>query len=219
MNEAIVDAQRTSGVFSILSSARVYDGVQRLVGLERLCAELVRTYVKPAAGERPRVLDLGCGTGVIVEHLGPSDYVGVDLSEAYVADARRRLGDRARFVCADVRELDRLPDEGRFDVALMVGLLHHLSDHVAAGVFRAVAARLTDGGRLVTIDPTFAAGAHPIGRFVASRDRGRHVRSPGGYVRLAREGFSRVTVHVRHDLLRIPYTHAVLECTAARSDR
>lgn len=214
-----MEAQRTSGVFSLLSSARVYDGVQRLVGLERLCGELVRTYVRPAASDRPRVLDLGCGTGVVVEHLGPCDYVGVDLSAAYVEEAKRRFGDRARFVCADVRELDLLPDEGRFDVALMVGLLHHLADDVACGVFRAVAARLTDGGRLVTIDPTFAAGAHPIGRFVASRDRGRHVRSPGGYVRLAEEGFSRVAVHVRHDLLRIPYTHAVLECTAVRAHR
>lgn len=56
--------------------------------------------------------------------------------------------------------------------------------------------------------------AHPqslLARAVIARDRGQHVRS-AEYTSLARSVFSQVTPFQREDLLRIPYTHCVLEC-------
>ena len=40
------------------------------------------------------------------------------------------------------------------------------------------------------------------------------MRAAAEYERLAREAFPVVVRTVRHDLLRVPYTHAILECTA-----
>ena len=46
------------------------------------------------------------------------------------------------------------------------------------------------------------------------------MRDATGYLALARQVFGDVTPHVRHDLLRIPYTLLVLECfEAARLTR
>jgi SAM-dependent methyltransferase len=55
-------------------------------------------------------LDVGCGTGAlaqtIVERAAPAAVVGVDRSEAFVASARRRIGDpRARFEIGDAQAL------------------------------------------------------------------------------------------------------------------
>jgi SAM-dependent methyltransferase len=57
------------------------------------------------------VLDLACGDGGIAEFLLPRglDYLGADLNEAMVAEARRRLDGRARVERADLNDL--VPDE------------------------------------------------------------------------------------------------------------
>jgi SAM-dependent methyltransferase len=64
-------------------------------------AELIRT-LGPPLEPGDVVLDLGCGDGGLGDHLLPHglSYVGVDASEAMVAAARSRLGDRAEIVHA-----------------------------------------------------------------------------------------------------------------------
>jgi SAM-dependent methyltransferase len=59
-------------------------------------------------GPGDRVLDLACGDGGLAEPLlarGLS-YTGVDASEAMVAAARRRLGDSAEIVRADLNDYE-----------------------------------------------------------------------------------------------------------------
>ena len=82
-------------------------------------------------------------------------------------------------------------------------VLHHVDDETAAELFRLSRMVLEAGGRLVTSDPCFQPEQSPIARFLISRDRGRCVRSPEGYEAIARAVFDDVTVHVRHDLLRV----------------
>jgi len=45
-----------------------------------------------------------------------------------------------------------------------------------------------------------------------SRDRGQYVRESAEYAMLAAQVFPEVRSFVRHDLLRIPYTHVILQC-------
>src|SRR5438309_11901635 len=56
------------------------------------------------------VLDVGCGTGRVTEHLArlvPAGRVlAVDASEEMVELARERLGERAEVRCCDVLDLD-----------------------------------------------------------------------------------------------------------------
>ena len=87
---------------------------------------------------RFRVLDVGCGTGLLAAYvLDAMPYVrlvGVDLSERMVDVARERLGGGARLFCADA---ERLPfSEGAFDVVIMNDTIHHLPD-AARAVFEA----------------------------------------------------------------------------------
>lgn len=64
-----------------------------------------------------RVLDAGCGTGVYTEWLldRGADVVGVDVSEAMLAHARERVGDRAELVRADLGEPLEFAVDDSFD--------------------------------------------------------------------------------------------------------
>ena len=95
---------------------------------------------------------------------------------------------------------------------LATGVLHHLDDDRAVSLFNLARRALKPGGRLVTYDGCFVAGQPKLARFVVSRDRGQYVRESAEYAKLAAQVFTQVRSFVRHDLLRIPYTHVILQC-------
>lgn len=70
----------------------MYDLVQDALGATRARTTLIRDYIRPSPGMR--LLDMGCGTGALLSFLPELDYVGVDLSEQYIAAAKQRNGDR-----------------------------------------------------------------------------------------------------------------------------
>lgn len=59
-----------------------------------------------------RMLDLGCGTGLLLEYCNPPDYVGVDISRAMLAVAHRKFPER-EFRRQDMSALQL--DSGAFD--------------------------------------------------------------------------------------------------------
>jgi SAM-dependent methyltransferase len=208
-------SQITTGVRSVLSRPQVYELWSRMVGGERGRSTLVREYVRPISGAR--ILDLGCGPGELLEFLPESvSYVGVDLSEDYIGRARERFGKRAEFYVGDATSINR--DLGDFDLVLAFGVLHHLDDDQAQGLFRGASRVLRQNGRAITVDPVFAAGQGRAAHLVISRDRGQHVRDRAAYTALASASFPKVTSAVRDNLLRIPYTHCIIECEACTED-
>lgn len=208
-------AQTTKGLRAVLSVPVVYETFQRVVGSPRVRRHLVDRYVatSPGVGRGMRVLDIGCGPGGLVDYLPMDvDYTGTDLSESYIASARRRYGARGRFFAGRVEDLDadRL---GEFDVVIAKSLLHHIDEDEALHLFAVASSVLAPGGRLVTLDAAYTDDMSRASRFVVSRDRGQSILTPEGYEKLARRAFADVEVAVHHDLLRIPYTHVFLSCS------
>ena len=101
-----------------------------------------------------RLLDIGTGTGRVLELLAPriSQGVGVDASKAMLALARSRLA-RAGIGHCSVRLADmyRLPlAAASFDVAVMQMVLHYADD--PAGVLAEAARVVRPGGRLIVVE-------------------------------------------------------------------
>jgi SAM-dependent methyltransferase len=172
-----------------------------------------KTLAKEHIRARPsdRILDVGCGPGSMVPYLPRSEYVGFDANPDYIQQAQRRFPE-AHFTCDRVNEYS-LPQSEYFDIVIALGILHHLDDQEAVQLFRMARRTLKPQGRLITLDGVWVAGQSRFARFLLSRDRGRFVRRAEQYVALASTSFSTVNSTVRHDMLRIPYSHLILECS------
>lgn len=126
-----------------MTQAQTWDP-ERYARNARFVAELgaaVVDLLAPRAGER--ILDLGCGDGVLTAKLASMgcDVVGVDASAPQI-EAARKLGLDARVISGEALDFD-----GEFDAVFSNAALHWMSDQskVIAGVWRA----LKPGGRFV----------------------------------------------------------------------
>jgi len=99
----------------------------------------------PPTGKR--IIDIGGGFGRLVDlYDGFGEIVLMDPSRSQLQDAQRRLGQgRVIYVAANVYEMPFTA--GAFDTAVMVRVLHHLSD--VPGAMRAIHPILRPGGTFV----------------------------------------------------------------------
>jgi SAM-dependent methyltransferase len=149
-------------------------------------ASLARLVAVAALPAGARVLDAGCGPGLVAEAFldAGCEVVGVDLSSEMIRRARlrcERFGERARFERCSLHEL---PLEAPFDACVSRNVLHHIEDPSAFVARQASLAR--PGGVVLAFDlsadadPERAAWADEV-----ERDRDRtHVRTltPGELV-------------------------------------
>ncbi len=200
--------ERLSVLLKLPAGYRLF---QRLVGGESARRTYLTEHAKPAPGDK--LLDIGCGPADILELLPHVNYTGLDLSPEYILAAKQRFGSRGRFYCGDVGVAAMEGEQGSFDLVMSVGVIHHLNDAQASKLFELARRVLRPGGRLVTYDGCYVPRQSRIARWMLAHDRGRFVRTQEEYLRLASAHFSKVESRIRHDLLRIPYTHLIMRCS------
>lgn len=149
-------------------------------------------------------VDAGCGSGRVTAELAKrlpeGRLIAVDGSEAMVAKARERLGDRATYLVADLSELEL--DE-RVDLIFSTATFHWILDHDR--LFARLRENLKPGGRLIAQcggEGNVAEHVEAIAAVAARPDFAPHLAEPtGGWnfasaeqteERLRRAGFSAV---------------------------
>lgn len=113
------------------------------------------------AGPMDAVLDLGCGSGVMLEQAAATaggPLVGYDLSAEAVRRANERLGGRARVVQANLLDLDPA-EAGRFDLIYCVGVFYVTPRQVGDRIVQLIGACLRQGGIALFSYYAGAAGA------------------------------------------------------------
>ena len=112
-----------------------------------------------------RLLDLGIGSGLVeealFERLPDIEVVGIDRSEAMLAQARTRHRGRTnlRLLGGGFEDLDSLDSLGadgsmapRFEFAICVQALHEVADEVKRAVFGFVRRRIAPRGLFLVLD-------------------------------------------------------------------
>lgn len=165
------------------------------------------------------VLDLGCGIGLLTEHLSSPDikYLGLDISRGFVEVAARRYADRAGV---SFRVADIMAEETReqFDVVTLLNTLH-LPGLGAPELLRKAHRTLRPGGRVIVSGPTSSGSFRSVedeivrqlekdgklkgneGQLEALREADRKILTENGYycsaegmaALLRHSGFSKVT--------------------------
>jgi SAM-dependent methyltransferase len=159
---------------------------------------LARLVAFAALPQGAKVLDAGCGPGLVSEAFLAAGYDvhGIDLSGEMVRRARERcarFGERARFEQGSL--FDVAPDT-LFDAGVSRFVLHHAPDPVV--FLRAQILRIRPGGVLVASDHTTDAdpeGARWHQEIERARDR-THTQNlgPGGIVdAMARAGLGHIS--------------------------
>jgi 2-polyprenyl-3-methyl-5-hydroxy-6-metoxy-1,4-benzoquinol methylase len=194
----------------ILGSSGGYRAFKVLTRGDDTMRAMAAQYIRPEAGER--ILDVGCGYGDLAQHLPGVTYVGVDVNERYIEFARGNSSHGAEFIVGDVTKLSE-EKYGRFDCAVLIGVLHHLSDADATSTLKAVSKMLNPHGRCIAAEPVWDPSQRTTARVLAALDRGRHVREQARYTELVAPWFATTLSEVRHDLFWFPYTHCMISAT------
>jgi len=201
-----------TGLKSVLDLASCYNLFQKFVRGDRMYHLFVGDYIRPRQGDR--ILDIGCGPATLLNYLPQVSYVGFDMSPNYINHAQRHFGSRGEFHVGVVQDAstDLNLQAASFDIIVALGVLHHLNDQEALKLMKTSRLLLKPGGRLVTIDGCYVPKQSRAAKFLLDRDRGEYVRTENEYGDLASICFPATEIAIRHDLLRIPYTHCLMNC-------
>ncbi len=132
--------------------------------------------------EDPTVLDVGCGSGMLLRHLAShrrhvASYTGIDLDATRLERRYRDVRIPHQFLDVDLDSDWRVPDN---DFAWCSEVLEHLTDD--CGVLRRIAASVRPGGHIVVTMPSLAqrerlASKLPWALDVSPIQDGGHVRA------------------------------------------
>lgn len=142
--------------------ALCYDAITAIVPYQEMLEDVV-VALELAPGMR--VLDAGCGTGVLAERMAQAcpgvELVAVDLSRSMLARARGRRGWPASFSFVESGIDDVLQaDLSGFDRIASVNVIWTLPD--PERTLARMQTRLRPGGRMVHTTPRGRFGAHAI---------------------------------------------------------
>lgn len=119
-------------------------------GRRRILASFLDEICRRVKDRRPRILDVGCGTGanlLMLSQYGEAE--GVDVSEDALAFCRERGLEQVKLGAAE-----ELPyDDGTFDLVTALDVVEHLEDDLAG--LREMRRVLRPGGYVLLFVPTF----------------------------------------------------------------
>jgi ubiquinone/menaquinone biosynthesis C-methylase UbiE len=150
---------------------------------QRLCnnySAIVTEFADFLGSGGQRIIDIGCSTGACASciiDMQANDYTGVDIDPRYVMAAARR-SPQGRFCVMDARRMS-FPDK-TFDLAMFIGVIHHMDDELVKGCLNEVSRVLKANGRVIIAEPVFTPGRR-LSNLLLSMDRGRNIRPESGY--------------------------------------
>ena len=134
----------------------IYNAKERYQGHYTKCSYL-RIYKKVAEYIKPTdyVLELGCGTGQMMELLLDNKikkYTGYDFSPVGIQMTQNRIKDYdATAICQDLYEIEKFPDA---DIYISIEVMEHLKDELS------VLKSIPKGKKVIITVPNYLGSGH-----------------------------------------------------------
>jgi SAM-dependent methyltransferase len=173
-----------SVIASILEQAAVYRAWQAPFAEQKFAPILEKNDLR---GVR-RVLDVACGPGTNSRHFTHLDYLGIDINENYIRNARQKYS--RNFMAVDARKLDDVCKE-HFDFILVNSFLHHLNNKDVTDVLSSLESSLSEDGHIHILELVLPEN-RSIARLLADWDRGDFARPLPEWQTLFSEVFTQV---------------------------
>lgn len=201
-----------TGIRKILENPLIYNLFHNITGGNAFRKQYFSTYFTLTPGSR--VLDIGCGSGVMLANISSDiEYYGVDFEASYIAYCREHYGDRGTFIHQKVGDELRTEWFDHFDAINAHGLLHHLSNEDGAILLETAHKYLKKGGYLVTFDSAYYADQPAHSRWLVSKDRGQNVKEDTAYQSFAEHYFDQVEGRLYTNYSRLPYAAYAMKMT------
>lgn len=124
-------------------------------------------------GERPAILDVGAGTGLLAARLmqryPEASLTLIDIPESMLAVARGRFAGREKFACI-VRDYSREDLGGPYDLICSALSIHHLEDDQKQSLYARIHAALNQGGVFVNAEQVEGETPEQHSRYLAYWD-------------------------------------------------
>lgn len=200
--------------YRLLEISACYDFFQTIVGSTSYIHRILgKTFADP---QIRNVIDLGCGTGSKTPFLNSEmKYLGVDISEEYIARASSRDSAAKRtYIVSDLSVPGwlRATDFEQPTLVLAMGIFHHLDDKQIASLLLQLQENIPAGSEITSLDPTITPKTSKAAAFLARQDRGKFLRTPEELENIFDDfGFS-TDIHEHRNELRIPYDTILMKC-------
>lgn len=155
---------------------KIYDYIQILATggfLKRVSREL-------AFLQNKKILDLGCGTGTLIEYIRLRDYLGVDVNKNFIKLARKKYP-QFKFKVLDI--VNKKIEEN-FDYILIMNVLHHLTDKQAKNLFAKINKKKFKEFVIIESNPN-----NLIGQMLGKFDAGSNFRKYDYLKKMIKEDF------------------------------
>lgn len=195
----------------LLSKSSMYKLSQQLLNKGNLYKYYVSNYIS----SNVKILDIGCGTADILDYLPYEvSYTGIDHNQKYIDFARNRYKNLGKFFKVDVNDnMEDIVLENNFDIVMANGVLHHLDDREANKLLEFAKSKLKNSGVFISFDGCYLSEQNFISRLLLQNDRGEFVRYENEYIDLIKHHFDKISVELKEDLLRVPYTLIFIRAT------
>ena len=204
--------QINSGLRSVLAFPRVYRLFDMLVGNKAYEEWFIKNVLSLRNGQK--LVDVGCGTAQILDRLPEVEYVGLDISDAYIEAARIKFKARggANFLSGSVEDWALNPLTYAAEIVLAYGLLHHVDDDEAKKILEFAYRVLKDNGRFIFYEPCYLIWQSGISTYFMSRDRGQNIRTEQQWKELVSSIFPFVSTNIVTGANRLAYVHIIGQC-------
>lgn len=197
-----------------LSYSFFYKLSQNIGGFDFFRKRIIEKYAKSNLS----ILDIGCGPANMLKYF-PNHrlYCGFDTNSNYIKVNKKKKSKKNFFFNKEFNP-SLLPPNRIFDLTLIFGLLHHLSDDKVYNLLKKINKIAHKNMQILILDNVRMDKQNFITRFLIDNDRGKFIREEKEYIRLIKKVFTKknylVKFSIEHQKF-LPYDYIVTKINKA----